>query len=121
MTIALSVVPGASQHIVWVHFALEILLQNPNAEINTPRRNQNNGCCFAGFLGDYAGRRLPIFVAYLGMIFSALGCEKQRGHLWVQGNQNFQHCLDTLLTPVLTPQKRDVLIMILPLIVQIIL
>ena len=26
-----------------------------------------------GFLGDYAGRRLPIFVAYLGMCCSVVG------------------------------------------------
>lgn len=47
----------------------------------------NDGCCFAGFLGDYAGRRLPIFVAYLGMIFSALGCQKKRGGALVGGRE----------------------------------
>ena len=45
----------------------------PQSLRSTPR-DVYDGCCFAGFLGDYAGRRLPIFVAYLGMIFSALGC-----------------------------------------------
>eukprot|EP00434_Breviolum_minutum_P043154 symbB.v1.2.038451.t1/scaffold5994.1/size21901/1 len=43
------------------------------------------GTISSGFLGDYAGRRLPIFVAYLGMIFSALGLYLVRSYVSLLG------------------------------------
>ena len=36
------------------------------------------GTISSGSLGDYAGRRLPVFVAYLGMCCSVGGAKRSR-------------------------------------------